>query len=154
ELFGLLMPVRIELEHKGCRPRVIGELVVARDARIALLQSPDCLIDLPRIDEFVLPNPSSISASVVRYCLLPAKISCLLELRFGNTRLLEVQLIELSLSRLRHQAGRARRTARPEWHAEADDCAACQATVAPQSWPMMTAVGASNLSSSPTRSPT
>src|SRR5215813_2783796 len=45
-----------------------------------------------------------------------------LELRFGDTWLLEVQLIELSLSRLRHQAGRARRTARPEWHAEADDC--------------------------------
>jgi hypothetical protein len=29
----------------------------------------------------------------------------------------------LSLSRLRHQAGRARRTPRAEWHAEADDCA-------------------------------
>ena len=39
---------------------------------------------------------------------------------FGNAGSLEIELIEDGLVVLTHHAGRAKREARPEWHAEAD----------------------------------
>src|SRR5215510_523142 len=52
ELFGLCVSLRIELRNEGCGLRVVGEPVIARDARITLLQSPNRLVDLLGVDQF------------------------------------------------------------------------------------------------------
>src|SRR5208283_4057558 len=56
--FGLGMFGGIELADEGCGLRVVGDVEVAGDAGIALLQSSDRLIDLGGLDELSVSDAS------------------------------------------------------------------------------------------------
>src|SRR2546428_12327094 len=58
ELFGPAVFVGIELRNEGCGLRAMGELVVAGDAGVALLQSSDRLVDLIGLDELFIGDAS------------------------------------------------------------------------------------------------
>ena len=58
ELFGLGMFDGVEGADEGCGVRIMGELEVARDAGIALLQSSDRPVDLVGFDELCVGDAS------------------------------------------------------------------------------------------------
>src|SRR5208282_3569937 len=71
EPFGLGILVGIELGLEGRGLRVVGEIEVAGDAGVALLQASDRLVDLLGLDQFFLGDALVITGITVTVAFFP-----------------------------------------------------------------------------------
>src|SRR5208337_1100103 len=94
EPFGLGILVGIELGLEGRGLRVVGEIEVAGDAGVALLQASDRLVDLLSLDQFFLGDALGITVTVAffpYYGASPATSGTRLRVgRLGNIENMQV----------------------------------------------------------------